>query len=601
MRIAVLWPSQVTKYLQNTGKIEMKKIVVALVLLTSLSGCGGSSSDSGTETPLPLTQNQIPLANAGPDITVDEGTTVQLTGIGSDTDGSTVYYKWEQSSGGTVVELDTTDTAVLEFTAPDIAQDTSVSFTLTVTDSDGATAKDTVEVLIKFINQLPSFTMDVTGVVLYPYIDTEIFFNVSDPDSNISQLPMASSAVGALQVISINENSIVVRLNDQPDTLDPVTLSLSIIDEAGGEAKIVRHISVETDIGITHTQMANQGNGTCVISVIGFDCWNDPDKTYWKPDEIEKAIQTFKGRKDIVNFSIDYREVCVITDVGQIECVTSEFSPSGSVKLSSYLEQLPQYHYTDINFVNEFYFSAFLVHTAGIVTIGVLDNGELSIDELTSEVEPKKIVSVDLWGKKHTFYKVLMANREIFCSDTPAGQLLPCEAFAGEKVLSALKFSGAILMQTVEGIKIKSTRTAEYETIPEIISHWDSIIARYFTDATFHFAPRSEFYRSDSINHVYFEQNGSMNVFYLSNSCGNLSYISDYEGTDLRNFEGNCKLFTNEVEIDMNIPFKSDITVATPRHPPSVCKISLSGRIFCEYPDGSEYTLLPDYLKDHSL
>lgn len=79
-----------------------------------------------------------PIANAGPDQTISPGTTVTLNGAGSFTPnpGATIVsYSWVQTSG-TAVSLNGANTATPTFTAPSVR--TSLSFSLTVTDSTGA-------------------------------------------------------------------------------------------------------------------------------------------------------------------------------------------------------------------------------------------------------------------------------------------------------------------------------------------------------------------------------------------------------------------------------------------------------------------------------
>ena len=90
------------------------------------------------------TPNEPPVANAGADQNVDEGMQVVLDGSGSvDPDGSIVSWQWTQI-GGTQVSLNNPTSMTPSFTSPsvDSAGDT-LTFKLTVTDSDGSTSTDT--------------------------------------------------------------------------------------------------------------------------------------------------------------------------------------------------------------------------------------------------------------------------------------------------------------------------------------------------------------------------------------------------------------------------------------------------------------------------
>ncbi|MCY4492180.1 MAG: hypothetical protein OXC46_12080, partial [Thaumarchaeota archaeon] len=89
-----------------------------------------------TQNPTP-TQNQPPTANAGRDRTFAPGSTVTLSGSGSDPDGNDadLKYTWEQTSITSetpTVNIDNPNLARTTFTAP--ADPTELEFTLTVFD-----------------------------------------------------------------------------------------------------------------------------------------------------------------------------------------------------------------------------------------------------------------------------------------------------------------------------------------------------------------------------------------------------------------------------------------------------------------------------------
>ncbi len=83
--------------------------------------------------------NIVPSANAGPDLKVQVNKSIFVRGIGVDIDGSIVSYKW--SKGATLLSTN----ASFEYTATTVGVDT---LTFTVTDDDGATASDTINVTV---------------------------------------------------------------------------------------------------------------------------------------------------------------------------------------------------------------------------------------------------------------------------------------------------------------------------------------------------------------------------------------------------------------------------------------------------------------------
>ncbi len=122
------------------SRIPVKTLLV-FSLSSLLIACGGGGSSSNT----------APSANAGTDQTVDEQTedTVTLNGAASsDSDGSIVSYSWTQTAGSPTVTLSDATVASPTFATPAITGDTSLTFNLTVTDNEGATASDTVVVTI---------------------------------------------------------------------------------------------------------------------------------------------------------------------------------------------------------------------------------------------------------------------------------------------------------------------------------------------------------------------------------------------------------------------------------------------------------------------
>jgi fibronectin type 3 domain-containing protein len=125
--------------------------------------------------------NQPPSANAGPDVSVNEGTMVTLNSSNSrDPDGFTLSYQWIQISGS-LVALSNPFVAQPTFWAPNVGADgETLMFQLTVTDLGGLRARDTCIVNIvnvvrvnqppaanagpdQNVNQGASVTLDGTG------------------------------------------------------------------------------------------------------------------------------------------------------------------------------------------------------------------------------------------------------------------------------------------------------------------------------------------------------------------------------------------------------------------------------------------------------
>ena len=93
-----------------------------------------------------------PITVAGADQIVKEGSTITLNGSESrDPNGVILSYSWRQIPTSHFITLSGADTPVWSFNAPRVSADTTLTFELTVTDSNGSTDKNTVNVLVKHI------------------------------------------------------------------------------------------------------------------------------------------------------------------------------------------------------------------------------------------------------------------------------------------------------------------------------------------------------------------------------------------------------------------------------------------------------------------
>ena len=188
------------------------KLLASAGLLALLAGCGGEASsaspldNSGTPTTpdptdptdpvdpvdpvdptTPTDTNASPVANAGQDQRALAGTTVHLPGSGQDADGSIASYEWTQVDGTNAI-INNTTAATTTVTLPSVTTSEVLSFSLTVTDNQGASDTDSV--------------------------DLTLFVDASTVDNSV---PLANAGVD--QVVSTGDS---VLLSGSGDDLDGV-------------------------------------------------------------------------------------------------------------------------------------------------------------------------------------------------------------------------------------------------------------------------------------------------------------------------------------------------------------------------------------------
>ncbi|MEH6815617.1 MAG: Ig-like domain-containing protein [Pseudoalteromonas distincta] len=220
----------------------------------------------------------------------EKGVSVTLVADAQDSDGSINSITWQQISGP-VVELTQAETSI-SFNAPTVAQNTNVTFVVTVTDDDNATNNAQKTVMILAPNNPP--TADDVSISVQYNQATEFSLVVSDADNDSVQIDFGDDLNGAqISVIdaqalrfsytppanSITPQSYTLTATDTKDTTEFV-LSVTVVDSTPATISNVtpqnsnEPVFVDSPVSITFSDImlvstlaVNSSNGTCTGSI----------------------------------------------------------------------------------------------------------------------------------------------------------------------------------------------------------------------------------------------------------------------------------------------------------------------------------------------
>ncbi|KXK31410.1 MAG: PKD domain-containing protein [Bacteroidetes bacterium OLB12] len=233
---------------QNTATLSLSSLVAGTYVftLTVTDNLGSTGSDNVTVTVNPAATNQAPVANAGPDKSINLPTSsTTLPGSGTDADGTVTTYLWEKVSGptATLANINTNTLSVSGLTAGVYV------FRLTVTDNTGATASDQVTLTVIDSNQAPVANAGGNVTVTLPTNSTNLIGSGSDADGSVASYawtqvsgPSTATFTNAtnptVTVSNLLQGSYVFRLTvtDDDGATGTATATVTVVNPATNKA-----------------------------------------------------------------------------------------------------------------------------------------------------------------------------------------------------------------------------------------------------------------------------------------------------------------------------------------------------------------------------
>ncbi|MBT1686385.1 alpha/beta fold hydrolase [Dawidia soli] len=217
--------------------------------LTVTDDKGASAVDEMTLTVQADGVNQPPVVSAGDNVNVVLPlASVALTATASDPDGTIQSYQWIKVSGGAITFTGATTNQI---GVTDLIAGT-FRFRVTVTDDDGATASDEVDLIVSppTINKAPVVTASANVTLTLPVNNTVLTAAANDPDGTISAyewIKVSGPAAGTLE----NAETSALTLSDLVQGI--YIFRITVTDDGGASASD----EVTVDVRPSGTQTCN--------------------------------------------------------------------------------------------------------------------------------------------------------------------------------------------------------------------------------------------------------------------------------------------------------------------------------------------------------
>ena len=223
-------------------------------------------------------------------VDVVENKLVTLIGEGYDPDTENLSFKWTQIYGESVI-LSSTTVAEPTFMAPDVknGEIKVLTFELLVTDPQGASSSDTVEIIVNSVNNPPYVDAGNDILAVQSINAISIIPQVTDKDGDVLTYKWEQLSGQPVSLSSITQKHLTFQpvLLDFSQT-DPITFRITVDDGFGGVASdtvnvifftgLIDNKSISIEAGPPQTVVEGQ---TVSLDVTGHTLNNQPISYTW--------------------------------------------------------------------------------------------------------------------------------------------------------------------------------------------------------------------------------------------------------------------------------------------------------------------------------
>ncbi len=232
------------------------------IFLTACGGGGGSDEPASAS-------NQAPQVTVSGNSQVNELSTLTVAASASDSDGSISRFTWQQTSGPTVSI--TSSNEQLTVAIPAVNEDTPISFSVTVTDNQGATASASYTATIVNVNQAPSIVVQGPQISPSSNIIT-LSANATDVDGEVLSYNWSQTA--GPSVVFSNGSSEISFTTPSVSSNTELAFTVRVTDNFGEQTStdfsVVVSANIAPSVSISGQQTIREGvEGT--LSAVAID------------------------------------------------------------------------------------------------------------------------------------------------------------------------------------------------------------------------------------------------------------------------------------------------------------------------------------------